>query len=216
MGLLEIYRKLLNHFGKQNWWPADSEFEMIVGAILTQCTSWKNVERVMENMKAKELINPEHMMEIDRENLRRIIKPVGYYNSKTEKLKAFVEFLYSKYNGDLYDFLAQPLPLLRKQLLSIYGIGPETADSIILYAANKPSFVVDAYTVRIFSRLGFIDKDTNYDKLKRFFEENLPRDVELYKEYHALIDELGKNFCRKEPYCKKCPLKEFCRFANSY
>ncbi len=216
MGLLEIYRKLLNHFGKQNWWPADSEFEMIVGAILTQCTSWKNVERVMENMKAKELINPKHMMEIDRENLRRIIKPVGYYNSKTEKLKAFVEFLYNRYNGDLYDFLAQPLPLLRKQLLSIYGIGPETADSIILYAANKPSFVVDAYTVRIFSRLGFIDKDTNYDKLKRFFEENLPRDVELYKEYHALIDELGKNFCRKEPHCKKCPLNEFCGFANSY
>ena len=213
MDLLEIYDILFDEFGPQGWWPAESPFEMIVGAILTQCTSWVNVETAIGNLKGAGLLSPEALFDVDDDVLRELIKPAGYFNAKTVKLKAFVSFLNGEYCGDLSLFLAEPLEVLRSRLLSIHGVGPETADSIILYAANKPSFVVDAYTGRIFSRLGLVDESITYDKLKAFFMDNLPSDVGLYKEYHALVVELGKFFCkRSNPLCVGCPLEKKCRY----
>ncbi|OYT53218.1 MAG: endonuclease [Candidatus Altiarchaeales archaeon ex4484_2] len=214
MDLLSVYDVLLEEFGSQGWWPAETEFEMIVGAILTQCTSWSNVEKAVSRLRAENLLTPGGVWDVDVDCLRDVIRPAGYFNAKADKLKAFVAFLYGEYGGDLMLFLGKPLPVLREQLLSIHGIGPETADSIILYAAHKPSFVVDAYTRRIFSRLGLVDEDIKYDDLKSFFECNIPRDVGLYSEYHALIVELGKNYCRRSnPLCGECPLRGVCGFS---
>ena len=209
--LAQIYKKLLNHFGGQHWWPADTEFEVIVGAILTQAASWKNVESAIENLKSKKILTPAGIKGITTAELGKLIRPAGYYNVKSKKLKKFVDFLYKNYNGDLNLFLSQPIGKLRDELLSIWGIGNETADSIVLYAAHKPSFVVDAYTRRIFSRLGFVDDDVSYENLKKFFEKNLPEDVGLYKEFHALIVELGKNYCRTKPACGECPINYGCK-----
>jgi len=214
MDLLGVYDVLLGEFGPQGWWPAETEFEVVVGAILTQCTSWGNVEKALANLEGNNLLSSKALYDVESDVLCEMIKPSGYFNAKADKLKAFVEFLYCEYDGDLMVFLDNPLPVLRKQLLSIHGIGPETADSIILYAAHKPSFVVDAYTKRIFSRLGLVGEDIKYEQLKSFFEENLPSDVDLYKEYHALIVELGKNYCRRtNPLCGDCPLKSVCGFS---
>ncbi|MEA1925345.1 MAG: endonuclease III domain-containing protein [Candidatus Altiarchaeota archaeon] len=211
MDLLGVYDVLFGEFGSQGWWPAESEFEMVVGAILTQCTSWGNVEKALDNLRGDALLSPEALYKVDYDLLRRDIKPSGYFNAKAEKIKAFMDFLYNGFGGSLELLLSLPVPELRERLLSIHGIGPETADSIILYAAHKPSFVVDAYTRRIFSRLGLVDESIKYDDLKGFFERNLPQDVELYNEYHALIVELGKCYCRRSnPRCGECPLKLEC------
>ncbi len=209
--LIEIYKKLLNHFGEQHWWPAETEFEVIVGAILTQAAAWKNVEIAIENLKAKNILNPAGIKNASPNHLKKLIKSAGYYNAKSGKLKEFVNFLYKNYNGNLNFFLNLPKDKLRKELLSIWGIGPETADSIVLYAANKPSFVVDSYTKRIFRRLGLIDDGIGYGDLKKFFEDNLPENLEIYKEFHALIVELGKNYCRKKPICEECPIEDQCK-----
>lgn len=212
--LPDIYNLLLKHFGPQKWWPAETEFEVIVGAILTQNSNWKNVERAIANLKDKDLMEPERIHSVSEEGLKKLIRPAGYYNAKARKLREFTDFLFEEYDGKLDRFLGLPPEQVREQLLSIWGIGPETADSIILYAAEKPSFVVDAYTRRIFSRLGFVDEKTGYDELKKFFEKNIPRDVSLYKEFHALIVELGKNCCRTKPLCKECPLGRECLKGN--
>lgn len=210
--LIKIYKKLLNHFGEQYWWPAETEFEVIIGAILTQAAAWKNVEIAIENLKAEKILNPAGIKNTSQNQLKKLIKSAGYYNAKSRKLKEFVNFLYKNYDGDLNLLLNQPKNKLRKDLLSIWGIGPETADSIVLYAAHKPSFVVDAYTKRIFSRLGVIDNGIDYESLKKFFENNLPENPGIYKEFHALIVELGKNYCRTKPVCRGCPLGYSCRF----
>lgn len=210
MNLIELYQKLSGHFGEQGWWPADTEFEVIVGAILTQSSSWTNVEKAIKNLKSENLLTSRALLIVDDVKLREAVKPVGYYNQKTKKLKTFVGFLYDKYDGNLGGFLDQPQDKLRNELLSIWGIGPETADSIILYAANKPSFVVDAYTKRIFCRLGAVGEDVTYHDLKKFFELNLPADLQLYKEFHALIVELGKNYCKRKPLCCICPIGDAC------
>lgn len=210
--LIEIYKKLLNHFSKQNWWPAETEFEVIIGAILTQASAWKNVEIAIKNLKSEKILNPEGIKNIHQNKLKKLIRSVVYYNTKSKKLKEFINFLYKNYNGNLNPLLNQPKYKLRNELLSIWGIGHETADSIILYAANKPSFVVDAYTRRIFSRLGFVNDGINYENLKKFFESNLPEDLEIYKEFHALIVELGKNYCRRKPICDECPISYNCRY----
>lgn len=210
--LTEIYKKLFGHFGEQHWWPAETEFEVIIGAILTQASAWKNVEIAIKNLKSENLLNPEGIKNIHQNKLKKLIRSVGYYNAKSKKLKKFVDFLYKNYNGDLTLFLNQPNDKLRKELFSIWGIGYETADSIILYAAHKPSFVVDAYTKRIFSRIGLIDDGIDYENLKKFFEENLPKNLGIYKEFHALIVELGKNYCRKKPICNECPISYNCRY----
>ena len=211
--LLDVYNLLLKHFGPQKWWPADTEFEVIVGAILTQNSNWKNVERAIANLKENNLLEPEGIHNLSEEKLKRLIRPAGYYNSKARKLREFTDFLFENYK-DLDEFLGLPTEQLREQLLSVWGIGPETADSIVLYAAKKPSFVVDAYTRRIFSRIGLVDDRIGYDELKKFFEDNLPKDAALYQEFHALIVELGKNYCKVKPRCKECPLEGNCSKKN--
>ena len=207
--LLNIYGCLLDHYGPQGWWPAETPFEMIVGAILTQAVSWANVERALSNLKAEGILNPEGLRRVSEERLAELIRPAAYYNVKARKLKAFAEFLYRRYDGDLQRLLSlEPLPL-RQELLSIYGIGPETADSIILYAAGKPIFVVDAYTCRIVRRLE-LSVGSDYRAAQALFMDNLPHDITLFQEYHALLVRLGKENCRREPHCADCPLAVLC------
>ncbi len=212
MNLLDIYSRLESHFGPQHWWPADTPFEVIVGAILTQNTSWKNVERAIANLKKEGVLTPEGIYRIPVERLETLLVPSGFYKIKTKRLKHFIDFLFKKCDGDLDKLLSLDTDLLRNELLGIKGIGKETADSIILYAANKPAFVVDAYTRRVFERFGMLEKDAEYDEIKRLFEEQLPRDTEIYNEFHALIVVLAKDICKKRPVCEKCPLDDSCIF----
>ncbi len=209
MELLDVYNTLESHFGPQHWWPADTPFEVVVGAILTQNTSWKNVEKAIENLKGEGVLNPGGIYRISEERLETLLIPSGFFKVKTARLKHFINFLFGKYGGDLESLLSLEPALLRTELLGINGIGKETADSIILYAADKPAFVVDAYTRRVFERLGVLEKDAAYDEIKQLFEEQLPRDTKIYNEFHALIVKLAKDICRKRPVCEKCPLVSF-------
>lgn len=211
--LLDIYGRLLDHYGPQGWWPAETPFEMIVGAILTQAVSWANVERALSNLKAEGVLNPEGLRRIPEERLAELIHPAAYYNVKARKLKAFTEFLYRRYDGELQRLLSLELLPLRQELLSIYGIGPETADSIILYAAGKPIFVVDAYTCRIVKRLK-LGVGSDYRAAQALFMDNLPHDIQLFQEYHALLVRLGKENCRREPRCADCTLAALCPTAQ--
>jgi endonuclease-3 related protein len=211
--LLNIYKKLYDQFGPQGWWPGETRFEIIVGAILTQNTSWKNVEKAINNLRREGLLDARAIYHANELQLQKMLKPTGYYRIKTKRLKSFVEFLYRTYSGHLDRLLDQPPEKLRRELLSVNGIGRETADSIILYAAEKPQFVVDAYTRRIFQRLGLIREGLSYDEIKNFFEDNLPKDVLLFNEFHALIVRLGKEICRaRNPLCALCPLADLCAF----
>lgn len=204
--LLEIYNILLQKFGHRNWWPARTRFEVIVGAILTQNTAWKNVEKAISNLRAKRVLSFKGISDINEKSLAELVKPSGYFNQKAKKLKAFVEFATDEYNGSLSRMEKENHRVLRDKLLGVFGIGNETADSILLYAFQQPVFVVDAYTQRIFSRHGFIPKNSSYDYTQRFFMRNLPEDVFLYNEYHALIVCAGNRFCRSRPDCEQCPL----------
>jgi len=197
--IIKIYNRLLKSFGKQHWWPIVSknkQFEIIIGAILTQNTSWKNVEKAINNLKKNNLISINKILKINVKKLAFLIKSSGYYNQKAERLKIIADFLKNNKNPT------------RDELLNIKGIGPETADSILLYAFNKPVFVIDAYTKRIMKKLGY--KQEEYNKLQKLFENNLPKKYRLFNEYHALLVELGKNYCRKQPVCKECPVKDLC------
>lgn len=210
--LLKTHNTLLKRFGPQHWWPADTPFEVVIGAILTQSTSWTNVEKAIGNLKNKDLLNAEDLHKLDVNELAAHIKSAGYYNAKARKLKEFMNHLYRNYDGDLERMLGSDGGELRKELLSIWGIGPETADSIVLYAAEKPEFVVDAYTKRIFSRLGHVKENIDYQDLKEYSEKNLPRDVKVYNEFHALLVRLGKEHCKKtKPVCIGCPLEKKCK-----
>lgn len=207
--LLKIYNLLFKHFCPQRWWPAESPFEVMVGAILTQSTNWGNVEKAIANLKKIKLLSPRRIFDIRNSILENSIKPSGYYRQKAKKLKAFVRFFLKEYQGSVKKMRAAQLSKLREELLVVHGIGPETADSILLYALDKPSFVVDAYTRRIGQRLGLFKFD-DYHKIKGFFETNLPKRVKLYNEYHALVVALGKYYCRPKPKCEKCPVKKLC------
>ena len=211
MTLIQIYRKLLKHFGRQHWWPADTPFEVIVGAILTQQTTWKNVEKAINNLRENGLLNISSLTRVNLRRLGKVIRPTGYFHQKAERLKGVCRYIYRNYGDDLDKLFSKPISNLREELLSLKGLGPETVDSIILYAANKPIFVIDAYTKRIAHRLGITDLD-KYEDLRRYFEEHLPNDLELYQEFHALIVELGKNYCKTKPDCSPCPLKKECGF----
>ena len=202
MFMIKIYQKLLSEFGKQNWWPCKTgnRFEIIIGAILTQNTSWQNVEKAISNLIKNKMLSKDAIRKIETRKLAVLIKPAGYYNQKAKKLKAFVNF-----SG----------AITREDLLSIWGIGPETADSILLYAYNKPYFVIDAYTRRIFRRIGLIETE-DYEEIREFFESRLSRNTEIYKEFHALIVELAKKHCKKEPLCEDCPLVRDCKFMMIY
>jgi endonuclease III related protein len=196
----KVYDILYRECGPQHWWPCSSKnnFEIIIGAILTQNTSWNNVERAIKNLKKHNLIDIDKIIKIDNEKLADLIRSAGYYNQKAERLKIVAKFFKDCKKID------------REALLNIKGIGPETADSILLYTYNKPYFVIDAYTKRIFSRLGIIRAD-DYQEIQEIFEKNLPQDPKLFNEYHALIVNLGKNICKKKPLCKECPLNNICK-----
>ncbi len=212
--LERIYRRLLDRYGPQHWWPGDGPFEMIIGAILTQSTAWTNVEKAIVNLKEAGALNPAFLNRIPLDDLAGLIHPSGYYNAKARKIKAFAERLGESYGGSLAAMLAGDIATLRRELLSIYGIGQETADSIILYAAGKPVFVIDAYAYRILTRLGLSADRTNYTALQALFMDNLPHDEKLYNEYHALLVRHGKETCKRSPHCRHCCLIDLCRFQG--
>ena len=213
--IYNIYKILLNHYGKQNWWPAETRYEVVVGAVLTQNTSWKNVERAINNLKMENLLEEEKILNIDEDKLKQLIKPAGFYNLKAKRLKNVTKFIVDNYgNTEEMAKTDKDTLTLRTELLSINGVGKETADSILLYALDRESFVVDAYTKRMFVRLGIIDEKAKYDDIKVLFERHLPKDLEVYKEYHALIVEHCKRFCRKKPLCDNCPIRSFCRLLS--
>ncbi|ABX32224.1 HhH-GPD family protein [Petrotoga mobilis SJ95] len=207
----EIYKDLYGFYGPQHWWPADNWFEVTVGAILTQNTAWNNVEKSIENLKQRDLLEPEKLSKIKEDDLAQLIRSSGFYNLKSKRLKNFLEWL-KKYNYDIDKIKNKSVTSLREELLSIKGIGKETADSILLYAFEMPVFVIDAYTKRMFSRLGLI-LSREYDEFQDFFEKNLTKDVQLYNEYHALIVKHSKVYCKKTPKCSDCFLKEKCNWG---
>jgi endonuclease III related protein len=191
-----------------NWWPAKTPFEVIVGAILTQSTSWGNVERAIDNLRAARMLTPPAILNARTSRLAALVRPSGYFRQKAAKLKAFVRFLQNEYDGSLKRMFQTPTSELREKLLSVHGIGPETADSILLYAGNHPVFVVDAYTHRILGRHAMISGKPDYESVRAQFEEALPRDPQLWNEFHALIVNTGKTWCRKSvPRCQECPLR---------
>jgi len=205
--LEELYVRLHDHFGPRKWWPADSPFEVMVGAILTQNTNWKNVERAIRRLKEAGVLSLPAMSALSQEALAELIRPAGYYNIKAGRLQNLFALINGQWSGDLEYFLAQSREDLREQLLSVKGIGPETADSMILYAANLPVFVVDTYTARILLRHNIIDEALEYHEIQELFMDNLAEEVALFNEYHALIVALGKEFCKKsKPACVDCPL----------
>jgi endonuclease-3 related protein len=210
--LMDVYKLMFEHFGPRNWWPAETSLEMIAGALLTQFVSWKNVEVAIKNLKDEGLLNILALCEADSAYLEELVKPARFYRQKAKKLKEFSSHVKINYAGNLQKLLGKDMHELRKELLSLYGIGEETADSILLYAAEKPIFVVDAYTRRIFSRLGFFKEDASYGKMQEFFMDNLEHDVKLFNEYHALIVGVGNNYCsNKKPKCAICPLAGTCK-----
>jgi endonuclease III related protein len=207
--LYKIYNALYARFGPQRWWPGKTPFEVMVGAILTQNTSWGNVEKAIAVLKKKKLLTPAALSRLPRRELATLIRPSGYYNIKALRLEAFVEFFLSAYAGRPSAMARENDAVLRQRLLAVNGIGEETADSILLYALNKPVFVVDAYTRRIFSRHRLCPGDSTYAGLQAIFMNGLKRDRILFNEYHALIVRLGKEYCRKErPRCEQCPLRD--------
>lgn len=210
--LLEIYHRLLDCYGPQHWWPADDPFEVIVGAILTQSAAWTNVEQAISNLKGAKALTPFALHNLPLDRLANLIRPSGYYNAKALKLKAFADRLHSQYGGDLGRLFALDSATLRQELLSVHGIGPETADSIILYAARRPIFVIDAYTRRILGRLSLAPETDSYGAFQALFTENLPQDEGLYNEYHALLVRHGKDVCRKVPHCPRCCLRSLCPY----
>lgn len=205
--LKEVYERLFAAFGPRNWWPADSPFEVILGAILTQNTAWKNVAAAITNLRRYNLLSFERICDLGVADLAALVRSSGFYNQKAVKIKRFCDHIREEWAGVLEDYLAQDADSLRSDLLSIRGIGPETADSIVLYAAFKPSFVVDAYTYRILSRHGWVDESISYDELRDYFMGALEPDVPFYQEFHALLVKTGHLYCRRKPLCDSCPLK---------
>lgn len=209
--LIEIFDLLLDHYGPRNWWPAETELEMMVGAILTQNTNWKNVEKAIGNLKRMNLISLKALSSVHISELAQEIRPAGYYNIKAKRLKNLINFIVHHYNGNMSNLLEEETQALRQGLLSVNGIGPETADSILLYTANRPVFVIDTYTHRILNRHGMIEDQSTYQELQELFMDSLPEDSSLFNEFHALIVEAGKDYCRKKPLCEGCPLERLSR-----
>ncbi len=199
-------------FGPRHWWPGDTKIEIIIGAILTQNTAWANVEKAIKNIKRAKVLSVSRLSGISEKKLARLIRPSGYYNIKANRIKNFLRFLNTRYSGSIDKMFGSRLYKLREELLAVKGIGRETADSILLYAGNKPVFVVDAYTKRVFSRHGFIKEDADYEEAQSLFMDNLWKDKGLFNEFHALIVELGKSVCKsKKPLCSLCPIRRIRR-----
>ena len=212
--LLKLYHQLKTAHGSQAWWPADTPFEVILGAILVQSTAWRNVVKAIDNLRDANLLTPSRLGEISQTELEELVRPSGYFRAKAKKVRAFVTHLQAHHNYRLDSLFAADVFTLREELLSIYGIGNETADSIILYAAEKPIFVIDSYTHRLLSRLGWIAGKYDYGKLQAIFMNALPHDVRLFNEFHALIDRHSSRICRKAPRCEVCVLRNECPFEG--
>lgn len=222
----KLYKTLLDSFGPQKWWPVDPiyheknhtdpRFEIIIGAVLTQNTAWSNVEKAINSLKKENMIDINKISIENLDTIKTLIKPSGFFNQKAVRLQNLAKFLKRKYNGDLDTFFNKDIEIIREELLGLNGIGPETADSILLYAGNKPVFVVDAYTKRICQRIPF-ETNISYDDIQRFFQNELSKKfpkkdlTRIYNELHALIVVLGKNYCKKKPVCSGCPLERFCK-----
>jgi endonuclease-3 related protein len=199
----ELFERLKSHYGSQHWWPAETSYEVIVGAVLTQNTNWKNVEKAIDNLKKDNVLSPEKVLEKSSDRLKKLIRPSGFYNAKESSLRRLTMFVYNN------NIKCMPTEKLRKKLIEIKGVGPETADSILLYAYRRPVFVIDAYTKRLVKRLRLTDKET-YNELQNFFQSSLPEDTDLYAEFHALIVEHCKSICKKVPQCENCFMKDDC------
>jgi endonuclease-3 related protein len=212
--LQNTYRLLFTKYGPQHWWPAEEPFEVIVGAILTQSAAWTNVEKAIKNLKQADALKPDALRQLPQDELARLIHACGYYNVKARKLKAFVEWFGENYGDNLKKLFTEDTSELRKQLLDIYGIGEETADSILLYAGNKPIFVIDAYTRRIMGRMGISPHRDSYAAWQGLFMANLPADTTLFNEYHALLVRLAKDVCRTKPLCRQCCLNPTAKNAS--
>jgi len=208
--LLDVYDRLLERYGPQHWWPAETRFEMMVGAVLTQAVSWDNVEKAISNLKAADALSPQAIRQLPHDDLARLVYPAGYYNAKARKLKALSEYLGDRYDDDPETMAGVELGALRAELLEVHGIGEETADDILLYAAGKPAFVIDSHTQRLFFRLGLGPERGTYAGYQALFESRLPADAELFGEYHALIDHHASTVCKKTPLCHGCCLVEIC------
>ncbi len=205
--LTEMYHLLCKAFGPQRWWPGETPFEIAVGAILTQNTNWGNVEKAINNLKKQKSLNAKTLHNMADKKLALLIRPAGYYNIKTKRLKNFLDFFTNHYKGSIEKMKTEDKEALREKLLNINGIGPETADSILLYALEKPIFVIDAYTKRVLKRHNVVSEKADYYELQEIFHKNLPQDTTLFNEFHALFVKLGKDFCRTKPRCEACPLK---------
>jgi endonuclease-3 related protein len=209
--LQSIYHKLNDAYGDLNWWPAESPFEVALGAILTQNTNWRNVEKAIRNLRTANALSVQKIATLAPEELEQLIRPSGYFRQKAERLQLFCRHLLEQH-GSIEVLLRQPLTTARNELLGLKGVGPETADSILLYAGEIPSFVVDAYTRRIFVRLGLLNGSENYEKIRALFMYNLPRQAALFNQYHALIVQHAKRHCLTKPQCQDCPLATDCHY----
>ncbi len=204
---MEIYSRLYSHFGPQHWWPGETPFEVAVGAILTQNTNWGNVEKAISNLKKARKLNAVALHRLSEEKLSLLIRPAGYFNIKATRLKNFVSFLIEDYAGSMNRMKKEESLMIREKLLDVNGIGPETADSILLYALEKPVFVIDAYTKRVLSHHGIIAHGASYDSFQKLFHTNLENSVRLFNEYHALLVRVAKEHCRTKTICAACPLE---------
>jgi endonuclease III related protein len=212
--LLDIYERLYGAFGPRHWWPGETPFEVMVGAILTQNTSWTNVEKAIRRLKEEGRLTASWIHQLKKKELASLIRSSGTYRVKADRLRAFTMFFFERYDGKIPRMKMEPLHALRERLLEVKGVGPETADSILLYALEKPVFVVDAYTKRIFSRHGITSEKASYGEVQKLFMDHLPADEKLFNEYHALLVHLGKRICQKIPKCDICPIKSIARSAK--
>ncbi|MGI5920155.1 MAG: endonuclease III domain-containing protein [Syntrophomonadaceae bacterium] len=211
--VMQIYRQLLTYFGPQGWWPGDSRLETIVGAILTQAVAWSNVEKSIQRLKQAQLLEINQLYAVEEDRLAELIRTTLYHRQKARKLKIMASFLIEHYDGNLDLMFNQPLSILRQELLSLWGIGEETADSILLYAGNYRIFVVDNYTRRIFSRLGLVSNRVTYKEMQSYLHSYTEPDVNIYNEYHALLVALGAGYCKKNrPHCLMCPIQLYCKY----
>ena len=204
----EAYRLLYDHFGPQDWWPGDTPFEIMVGAVLTQNTNWSNVQKAINNLKSEDLLSYQSLCQLAVDEIAQLIRPAGYYNLKAQRLRNLLDMVATHYHGDLDLFLEDDLESARENLLAVKGVGPETADSILLYACGRPVFVVDMYTHRVFSRHNMVEEEADYSTNQNVFLDHLPQETQLYNEFHALIVRVASTFCKKtKPLCEQCPLQ---------
>jgi endonuclease-3 related protein len=210
---LEIYHRLLDRYGPQGWWPAENPFEVIVGALLMQQTAWRNVDAAIRNLRNAGLLEVHALASAPVPVIRRHVRVAGLYRTKPRRLRDFCRHLVRRAGGDLRQYFDRPTDQVRADLLDQTGVGPETADSILLYAGGHPVFLVDAYTIRVGRRIGLFDTDA-YDRVQKHFEERVPRDLGTYQEYHALLVEHAKTLCRPKPLCGGCPLRSLCDYGQ--